>query len=185
MKVEFNHRNDYANADDFQSLFLDKMNQLYQLAFLLTGSHAHAHESMISGLETTSRSNPVFREWALLWAKRVVIKQAIHLVNPFPLQSRVPSFHPFQKISESAAMTANQILSLPDFERFVLVMSILERYSDKDIALLLNCLPQEVEQARVRVFERIADSVRAKNEGSTKATNSAHVENVVSKRATA
>lgn len=185
MKVEFNRKNDYANADDFQSLFLDKMNQLYQLAFLLTGSHEQAHESMISGLETSSQSNPVFREWALHWAKRVVIKHAIHLVDPIPQQSTAPSFHLFQQISEPAAMTASQILSLPDFERFVLVTSILERYSDKDIALLLNCLPQQIEQARVCMFKRIADSVQTKNGGGTKTTNSEHVENVVPASATA
>ena len=82
-------------------------------------------------------------------------------------------------------MTVNQILSFPDFERFVLVMSILECYSDKDISLLLNCLPQQVEQARVAVFERVAASVKAKNDGSTKTTNSARAENVIPARATA
>ena len=185
MKVAFNHKNDYATADDLQSLFLDKMNQLYQLAFLLTASHEHAQESLISGLETSRHSNSVFREWALLWAKRVVIKQAIHLVNPVPQQSTASSFRLFQKISEPAAMSVNQILLLPDFERFVLVMSVLERYSDKDVALLLNCLSQQVEQARVRVFEKIADSVQAKNDrGSTK-TNCARVDNGVPARPTA
>ena len=168
MKVAFKNKNDYATADDFQSLFIDQMNQLYQLAFLLTGSHEHAHESMISGLETSGQSNSVFREWALHWAKRVVIKQAIDLVDPLPQQSTAPSFHLFQRISEPAAMTASQILSLPDFERFVLLMSTFEQYSDRDIALLLNCRPEQVKQTRVCMFERIADSVQTKNDGGTR-----------------
>jgi DNA-directed RNA polymerase specialized sigma24 family protein len=182
MKVESNNKNDYANADDFQSLFLDKMSQLYQLAFLLTGRHELAQESIISGLEASCQSNSVFREWTLHWAKRVVIKRAIHLVDPVPQQSSAPSFHLFQQISEPAALTIDQILSLPDFERFVLVMSVLERYSDKDISLLLNCLPQQVEQARVAVFEEIAASVEAKSDSRTKGK---HVDHGVPARATA
>jgi DNA-directed RNA polymerase specialized sigma24 family protein len=53
------------------------------------------------------------------------------------------------------------ILGLEDFERFVFIMSVLERYSDHDCALLLGCSVQQFRQARTRAFRHIKNSVGA------------------------
>jgi DNA-directed RNA polymerase specialized sigma24 family protein len=50
------------------------------------------------------------------------------------------------------------ILGLEDFERFVFIMSVLERYSDHDCALLLGCSLQQFRQARTRAFRHIENS---------------------------
>ena len=42
------------------------------------------------------------------------------------------------------------VLALEDFERFVFVMSVLERYSEHDCALLLGCTRRQVNEARER-----------------------------------
>ena len=52
------------------------------------------------------------------------------------------------------------MLALEPFERFVFVMSVLERYSDKECALLLGCLALDVRQARANGLEKLANSVR-------------------------
>jgi hypothetical protein len=48
------------------------------------------------------------------------------------------------------------ILSLPDFDRLVFVICVLERYSILDCALLLTRSPKDVNEARVRASNQVA-----------------------------
>jgi len=52
--------------------------------------------------------------------------------------------------SQDARFSA--ILALPDFERFVYVLSVLEGCTDKECATLLGVPRQQVEEARVRAL---------------------------------
>ena len=45
------------------------------------------------------------------------------------------------------------ILSLPDFERFVYVLSVLEGCTDQQCATLLGVPQQEIEEARLRALQ--------------------------------
>jgi DNA-directed RNA polymerase specialized sigma24 family protein len=47
------------------------------------------------------------------------------------------------------------ILGLRPFERFVFVMSVLERYSDQDCSVLLGCARRDVVAARLRAFQQL------------------------------
>ena len=49
-----------------------------------------------------------------------------------------------------------RVLALENFERFVFVISVLERYSDQECALLLGCSIQDIRETRVRALEHIA-----------------------------
>jgi hypothetical protein len=49
------------------------------------------------------------------------------------------------------------VTKLADFERFVFVMSVLERYPTWECALLLGCGMNEVPQGRMRALCRLAD----------------------------
>lgn len=51
------------------------------------------------------------------------------------------------------------VLALEPFERFVYVMTVLERYSDQDCSLLLGCARRDVVAARTRAFEQIASAM--------------------------
>ena len=51
----------------------------------------------------------------------------------------------------------DSVTKLAAFERFVFVMSILERYSDWDCALLLACSMNQVAQARMEALRRLPD----------------------------
>jgi DNA-directed RNA polymerase specialized sigma24 family protein len=44
------------------------------------------------------------------------------------------------------------ILTLPDFERFVYVLSVLEGYTDQQCATLLSVSPQQIEATRLRAL---------------------------------
>lgn len=45
------------------------------------------------------------------------------------------------------------ILSLPDFERFVYVLSVLEGYTDQQCASLLGVTEQQIEDARLHALQ--------------------------------
>lgn len=45
------------------------------------------------------------------------------------------------------------ILALPDFERFVYVLTILEGWTDPECATLLHVSPQLIEDARLRALQ--------------------------------
>jgi DNA-directed RNA polymerase specialized sigma24 family protein len=49
------------------------------------------------------------------------------------------------------------VLGLADFERFVFVLCVLERYREHECALLLNCSASEVREARTQAIEELAD----------------------------
>ena len=52
------------------------------------------------------------------------------------------------------------ILRLEYFERFVFVMSVLERYSDQDCSVLLGCSRQDVGETRMRALLHLAEPDR-------------------------
>ena len=45
------------------------------------------------------------------------------------------------------------ILALPDFERFVYVLSVLEGYTDQQCATLLSVSPQQIEETRLSALQ--------------------------------
>jgi hypothetical protein len=54
-----------------------------------------------------------------------------------------------------------RIVGLNSFERFVFVMSVLEKYSDQDCSLLLGCFRQDVINARTAAILHLASVIIA------------------------
>ena len=153
--------NDYATVEDFHAVFGRNMDELYQLSFLLTADHEKAEQCFVAGLEDSAKENHVFKEWARSWAKRVIIRNAIRELKPRPLTSSFslasPS-HVFPLASDQGRhFGVDQVLALEDFERFVFVMSVLERYSEHDCSLLLSCSPHDVREARARAIANLVN----------------------------
>lgn len=153
----------YASSDDFRLLFEEDMNGLYLLSFLLTADRETAEQCFVSGLEDAVDGNPVFKEWARSWARRMIIVNAVRAINPRPAEENGRS-NPALISSSSKTVSIEQqveiasVLRLEPFERFVYVMTILERYSDQDCSLLLGCTRRDVVAARTRAFERIGSA---------------------------
>src|ERR1700722_7054787 len=153
----------YATSDDFRRVFEEDMNGLYLLSFLLTADREKAERCFVSGLEDAVDGNPVFKEWARSWARRVIIVNAVRAINPRPAEENGPSSSakvstngktpPLEQVEIAA------VLALEPFERFVYVITVLEHFSDQDCSALLGCARRDVLAARTHSFRQIGSAV--------------------------
>jgi hypothetical protein len=151
----------YATSADFHQIFSDEMEGLYLLSLLLTADREKAEQCFVSGVEDSVNGNPVFKEWARSWARRVIIQNAIRVINPWRTERNAASIsdNGGKKLAAEQAEIA-AVLALEPFERFVYVMSVLERYSDHDCSLLLGCMRRDVMAARIRVLQQVGSVMR-------------------------
>ncbi|SRR6266404_2246137 len=155
---------DYATMSDFCKLFMDEMDSLYQLSFLLTGDHEKAEQCFVAGLEDSVKQNLVFKQWARAWAKRMIVVNAVRMIAPRPDHTAGPPIavdlefaRDFHIVHDKDGMLVS-VLELADFERFVFVMSVLERFPQQDCSALLGCSLQEFSEARARALVQVARS---------------------------
>jgi len=148
----------YATEADFCRIFRDDMNRLYLLSLLLTGNQAAAEKCFVRGLEDSAKGNPVFKEWAQSWARRTIIRNAIQLMQPRPIDACTADGSERHAAKEADRIAA--VVDLPTFDRFVFVMTVLEGYSDQECSLLLDCTRDEVIAARTRAFEQVGRSAQ-------------------------
>src|SRR5260370_42224946 len=71
---------EYATWSDFCENFVDALQPLYLLAFLLTNSHTEAEKCFRATMEDCAKANGVFKGWEHSWSKRCLITNAIRLV---------------------------------------------------------------------------------------------------------
>jgi hypothetical protein len=154
----------YASSADFCRIFDEDMNDLYLLSFLLTADRAKAEQCFVSGLEDAVEGNPVFKEWARSWARRAIIQNAVRAINPRPVE-RGGISHSTSVENQDKALPLQQqveiagVLGLEPFDRFVYVMTVLERYSDHECSLLLSCARREVLAARTRALRQLGGAM--------------------------
>ena len=149
----------YATCQHFLKIFDEDMQGLYQLSFLLTGDHQKGEKCFIAGMEACGKENRVFREWARTWAKRVIVQNAIRELQPQRSHSDSSAQLPTafsQKKRPIGHFDVDAVLGLADFERFVFVLCVLERYREHECALLLNCSGSEVRGARGHAIQELA-----------------------------
>src|ERR1700722_19078980 len=127
----------YAMRSDFCRIFEKDMNHLYLLSYLLTGDRSIAEQCFVGGLHVAQEENQVFKEWAESWARRAIVQNAIRMIRPRKTSDAKQAMatpnadNAFTPHAEVALVVA-----LPAFERFVFLMSVLERYSDQECSLL-------------------------------------------------
>ena len=148
----------YAIPADFCRIFEHDMNRLYLLSYLLTADHRMAETCFVRGLEDATRSNRVFREWAGSWARRMIIQDAIQTVRPLASNDSVFDARSHEVPDKPRAISA--VVGLPAFERFVFVMTVLDRYSHQECSLLLGCSREDVITARVRALQHIGEAAQ-------------------------
>jgi hypothetical protein len=159
----------YASCADFQKIFEEEMSGLYLLSFLLTADREKAEQCFVSGLEDAVDGNPVFREWARSWARRVIIQNAVRVINPKPVNggSRQSSSAVSSKSTtppDEQPFEIAAVLRLEPFERFVYVMTVLEHYSDRDSSVLLGCARRDVLSARARALQQTGAAGESRNQ---------------------
>jgi hypothetical protein len=149
----------YASSSDFCRIFDEDLDELYQLSFLLTGNHDYAKQCFVSGLENSVNENRVFKEWARSWARRTIIQCAVRVINPRPMEEAAPSTS--HRSDNTPALESPEIagvLELRPFDRFVYVMSVLERYSDQDCSVLLGYPRRDIVEARIRALQQVGSA---------------------------
>jgi len=152
-----NFRTGYAKHADFCEVFEQDTRLLYLLAFLLTTNHTESEQCFVLTVEEALKEETVFKEWARSWVRRRMIENAIEIVSP-------ASGRNGQKRDLWSAGHAKQgeceidtVTKLDPFERFVFVMSIMERHSNWDCSLLLGCGVTKIAQARMKALRRLPD----------------------------
>lgn len=146
----------HAAGTDFCEIFQKETCNLYALALLLTADHTLAEECFVVGLDDCLNST-VFKDWAVSWSKRAVIRNAIRLLAP-SVKTDVLASREFDEMQVRSPF-AQAIFALGDFQRFVFVMSVLEGYRDLESSLLLNCSPKDVANARCEALQELAVAV--------------------------
>jgi hypothetical protein len=158
-KVTNQQTSPYAMRSEFCRIFEKDMNGLYLLSLLLAADRTIAEQCFVGGLHIAQEGNQVFKEWAASWARRAIIQNAIRMIRPRKAATAanvISDYTAGNALNERAEIAG--IVDLPAFERFVFVMSVLERYSDQECSLLLSCKRSDVADARTRALERLGKS---------------------------
>ena len=157
-----------TSSDDWRRIFTENAISLYLLAYLLAGNQEVAERCVVLGLADCVAGNPVFKEWADSWARRIIVNTTISTIAPHVGLTK-QSWQQTGPIGTAEATSPNtpfqadqfaSILALEDFERFVYVLSVREGYSDQDCADLLNARGEDILERRIRALEHIAEFER-------------------------
>lgn len=113
-------KNDRAHVTgrDFYHIFQKEMRSLYSLALILTNDCSATERCFVASLDDCLNAHSIFKEWALSWSKRAVIKNAIRVI--FPRVEKDGETGPARVRMKS--MLADALLGLQHFQRFVTVM---------------------------------------------------------------
>jgi DNA-directed RNA polymerase specialized sigma24 family protein len=153
----------YASTADFERIFTEDMSTLYILSLLFTGARDKAVEGFVVGIGESTRGNRVFKAWARSWARRTIIQSAIRLVAPRHRTERAPrnsvSTRVLNYVPLALEAEVSAILELAPLERFVFVMSVLERYSEHECSILLDCSRRDVSAALARALQQLGRSM--------------------------
>jgi hypothetical protein len=147
----------YPTGTDFWNILTDEMHSLYLLSFLLTADLDKASQCFVGGMGECKEEIGVFMEWTQAWARRTILKHAIRIIMPAPEHADDFSFTLLEgKAASGKTNLFDAIVALNAFERFVYVMSVLEKQSDDDCSTLLRCSRRDVIIARELALERLA-----------------------------
>jgi len=149
----------YATAADFCRIFKGEMKRLYLLAFLLTANHVKAEWCFLAALADADKTTRVLTEFASSWSRRAIISHAIRLMKPTSSQESETRDPWDETNGEVATEVINRVAQLSPLERFVYVLSVLERCRDGKCAALLSCSRAHVVEARVRALEQLRSCV--------------------------
>jgi hypothetical protein len=159
MQVFDERASTYATGTDCWNVLTDEMHSLYLLSFLLTADFDKAEQCFFSGIGECEEEIGVFMAWAQASARRTILKRAIRVIMPAPEHADDCSFALLKGSAGSGKTNLyDAIVALDPFERFVYVMSVLERQSDADCSALLRCSRRDVIIARELALERLANT---------------------------
>jgi hypothetical protein len=148
----------YATCFDLCENFIEDLRPLYLLAFLLTGSHAAAEQCFIATIDDAITATGVFKGWEHSWNKRCLIINAIRHVFREPVANSGKRNAMCEVDVDSGPEEFRSVSRLaPPLQRFVFVISVLERYSEHECALLLGRPQRDIREARILALWQLSD----------------------------
>jgi len=152
-------RPDSANRPDLCKVLKQELKPLYLLAFLLTASHKTAELCFDATVEQ-ALNEPTVKDRVRLYIKRSLIRNAIVMLSPLSaLDDEKRDFWTAGRHKAVGDDEIGAVAQLPALERFVFVMSVLERYSDGECSLLLGSSIRDVANARMRALRSLPGEV--------------------------
>lgn len=154
---------------EYLELFTNSDEPLDWLCFTLTGDRELSERVLEAALEQTLKgAEPVFRDWMLSWARRLIIKACADIVKPWT-SAIVEQFQPMFSMRAKAldddrvealvnvpsGILQTWLLRMEPLGRFVFVLRVIEGYTRRDTSLLLNIDDKVCEWAYVRAVETI------------------------------
>jgi DNA-directed RNA polymerase specialized sigma24 family protein len=128
------------------------------LAFVLTANHKESEQCFMSTVDEAFKEQTVFKEWVRSWVKRQLIENAIENVLCVTVRDgQKRDLWSATRHEKEKPCEIDTVTQLPSFERSVFVMSILERYSDWDCSVLLECSMKKVAEARIGALLQLAE----------------------------
>ncbi len=146
----------HVSSGDFCQIFVEEMTSLYKLAFFLTTNHERAKQCVLAALESSLSESNVHIRWARLWSKRAVIKSAVAMTF-IPLAPNVARRDDWEEaqVESHAGTVINAVTRLAPFERFVFVLSVMERLSLRECSVLLSRPLGYVLEAQIRALRNL------------------------------
>lgn len=144
----------YATNADFCEPFLDDSRGLYLLSLLLTADHEKAERCLTVSTDGCIGGNSVIHEWEHSWERWMIVRNAVRMFTVNPVPGGPESTAAFAASSLQDPFLA-RVLALEDFERLVYVLSVLEKYPDRNCAVLLGVSPQRIRETRICALKHI------------------------------
>ena len=144
----------YATEDDFNQLFTAEIDDLFRLSFQLTADVTKAEQCLVLAMKDCSGARTIFGDFARVWARRMVIRNAIHLIPS--ADSNSACVVQSSELHNENHLKMAPVLDLPEFDRLAFVICALEHLSIKDCALLLRKSPKDVNEAIARAENQLA-----------------------------
>ena len=140
----------FAASSDFCRIFARQLDSFYKLALLLTTNHSLAEQCTLASLDQALTVKGISRASAASWSRRAVIKNALRIVRR---EIEVSVQRPEPSKDEFTGCPFHGIISLQPMERFIFVLSVLERIRDNECSQLFGCAVAEIAPARIRALE--------------------------------
>jgi DNA-directed RNA polymerase specialized sigma24 family protein len=131
--------------------FEDQAAELHWLAYLLTGSEDRSFQAFTKALDSEDYANPATSDFMTSWSRKLVIAAALDTIRPQLRESALrtarsedpdPATLAASKPAASQRMTTpkfeHAMLAIDVFPRCALLLTIFEKLSLDDAALLLN-----------------------------------------------
>jgi DNA-directed RNA polymerase specialized sigma24 family protein len=157
---------------------------LYWLAYLLTGQREASVDVTVEALESQDGGNSFFSTWMLAWARRMVIAKALDVIHDELARSArrtasrrvdkttLPPRNWTPDRDATKVQLERALLAIDVFPRCAVVLTVFERMSLEDAAILLDGDREMVRKAQTIGLQELTRNLARMQGWRSSATNS-------------